>query len=64
MSGETGGSAVGDCGEEVCVGLRLITIRGGGDAENGGNFGRGGSSVSGKVVRAGDKRKGVVAGLI
>ena len=41
------GSAVGACGGEVR--LRSMTIRGVGDAENGGNRRRGGSSLSGKV---------------
>jgi hypothetical protein len=64
FGGEPGESLACDCDEEACVGLRSITIRGGGDAENGGNFGRGGSGVSRKVERAGDKSKVGVTGLI
>lgn len=58
---ESGVSAVRDCGEEARAGLRSVTIRGGGDAENGGNFSRGG----GKVGLAGDNNNaGVTGGLI
>ena len=64
VEGGSGVSTVRDCGEEVRAGLRSITIRGGGDAENGGNFSRGGSSVSGKVGLAGDNSKAGVTGLI
>ena len=61
---ESGVSAVRDCGEAARAGLRSVTIRGGGDAENGGNFSRGGERVAGKVGLAGDNNNAGVTGLI
>lgn len=61
LTGESDASAVGGCGGDVCVGLRSITIRGGGDTDDGGNLARGGSE---KVDRVGDEIEADRVGLL